>query len=304
MRLAPRNEHERSSMPGGLRSLKKQENTSSSSSFPSFTDMADVKRKKRPFSLGVEQYLPMPRLQLSPLGGAKNKVPLKKMSSAPGSISRKPKSTKGRLNTLETNTFKLILGDGSEIGTSSTDDLSLLWQPEASPGLPRKLHSRGYNRMDEHEEETGSVQSLNSSGSSAVFSLGSPDPGSATDHEISPLSHSTPKVMPTGNEAERESKNGSETFYQTFIGDFDSNPLRSNTSSILRPKLNANFNKSVFLEEGIIKGHNKKLTNRDSGLSETSTTISIDSSASRFSYSDLPAITINLVNEADEVTDL
>ena len=299
MRLAPRNEYERSSMPGGLRSLKKQENTSSS---PSLTDMADVKSKKRPFSLGVEQYLPMPRLQLSPLGGAKNKVPLKKMSSAPGSISRKPKSTKGRLNTLEMNTFKLTLGDGSEIGSSSTDDLSPLWQPEASPGLPRKLHSRGYNRMDEHEEETGSVQSLNSSGSSAVFSLGSPDPSSVTDHEISPLSHSTPKVMPTGNEAEQESKNGSETFYQTFIeGDFDSNPLKS---SILRPKVNANFNKSVFLEEGIIKGHNKKLTNRDSGLSETSTTISIDSSASRFSYSDLPAITINLVNEADEVTEL
>ena len=303
MRLAPRTEYERSSMPGGLRSLKKQENTSFSSS--SLTDMTDVKKKKRPFSLSVEQYLPIPRIQLSPLGGAKNKVPLKKVSSAPGSASRNAKSTKTRLNTVEMDTFTLTLGDGSEIGSSSTDDLSPLWQPEASPRLPSKLQSRGYNRMEEHEEEGGSMPSLNSSGSSAVFSLGSPGPGSATDPEISPISHSTPKVMPTGNETQRESKNGSETFYQTFLeGDFDSNPLRSSASGILRPKLNAHFNTSVLSQAGSSKGHNKNQTNRDSGLSEVSSTISVDSGASRFSYSDLPAITVNLVNEADEITEL
>ena len=302
MRLAPRNEYERSSMPSGLRSLKMQENTSLSSSL---TDMTDVKKKKRPFSLSVEQHLPIPRIQLSPLGGAKNKVPLKKVSSAPGSASRNRKSTKARLNTVEMDTFKLTLGDG-DIGSSTTDDLSPLWQPDASPRLPSKLQSRGYNRMEEHEEECGSMQSLNSSGSSAVFSLGSPDPGGATDHEISPLSHSTPKVMPTGTEAQRESKNGSETFYETFVeADFDSNPpLRSSASSILRPKLNGPFSRSVFSQAGGSKGHNKNLTNRDSGLSEVSSTVSVDSGASRFSYSDLPAITTNLVNEADEITEL
>ena len=303
LRLAPRHEYERSSIPGRLKYLNSKQDSVSSS--PS--DVSEIKTKKRPFSLGVGELLPKPSFQLSPLGGAKSKVPIKKMPSAPSVVSKKSKSGKTRIDSLEMNTFKLRLGDGSEIGSSSTDDLdtSPLWEPKPSSMLPEKLrlYHGGYNRMEEEEVVSGSIHSLNSSGSSsAVFSLGSPDPGSIYDQESGHFIHSTPKEITSNEVLQRETKKGSDAFYQTFIeGDLDSSN-KSSPTSIPSPVLNTIFKTSISRHTP--NGVPQSLLNRDSGLSEISSPVSIDSEASHFSYSDLPAITISFVNETDEITQL
>ena len=287
-------------MPGGLKYLK-QDSVSSS-----LSDVSEIKKKKRPFSLNVGELLPRPNFHLSPQGGAKSKVPVRKLPSAPSSVSKKQKSAKARIDAFEMSTIKFKLGDGSEIGSSNTDDLdtNLLWEPEASPELPvkSKLQSRGYTRVED-DEVTGSLQSLNSSGSSsAVFSLGSPEPGNISDQGNGPFAHSTPKETTTDEVHISETKQGSEEFYQTFIeGDLDS-PLKSSATSIPSPVLNTSL--KMRISSPTPNGGPKALVNRDSGLGEISSPLSVDSEVSVFSYNDIPAITISFVNDTDEVTQL
>ncbi len=285
MRLTPRHEYERASMPAGLKSLA-TEDTGSSASLTDASGKGKRKHKKakRLFSLGLENYLPVPRFPLSPHGGAKSKVLMQKLSSAPASVYGSTRATSAKKGLdVEMNTFKVKLGDGNDIGSSSTDDFldtTALWQPEASPGPPRSSTkspsdpSGNYQRMENEDDSWvgGSLQSLDSAQSSIDFSLGSPD--STLDDESIGDASLKPNV----------GRGDSHDFYQTFIED---QGIPSLSPTILPSSS----------QSGVRNPNPGKRPN--SGQEILS---SPESSASLFSYSDVPAITVSFVNDTDEIT--
>ncbi len=282
-------------MPAGLKSLVKKDSTSTS-----LTDISEAKKKnqkkKRPFSLGIENYLPMPQIHLSPLGGAISKLPAhsRQRLSSPAD-SETLGDSKGKLDSLEMDTFKVILGDGTEIGSSSTDDVHDAIVRQCAGREYLKPYDSPLSRSRSHQriqELLGSVAQSGSSENEGVLSL-SPTGTDSTEDGCDPILHSTPKLSKTEKFWD-PLQTGSEKFHQTFIVDQPRSPGHSQASSatIPSPSLNASFRSDTLSPTASFT------TKSWSSFS------SLESSASHFSYSDIPAITVTVVNETDEVTQL
>ena len=323
-RLASRQEYERSSVPAGLKlhPALKQQNAS-------FSDISDLRNRKRPVSLGMERSSKS-QYYLSPHGGARSKVPISRLPSAPDSVSalRSDSTTrsKSRIESLEMDMFKLKLGNGSAIGSSSTDDVTMegavaidnsVWKGyPPSPRLPNKKpiseEDQEFQGSSLRNKLGGSMQSLNSSGSSAVFSIESPPETSITGSI--PNLHSTPIKNSHNNinGSFRETlPEGSESFYQTFIErDISFSPnksippltIGSPTSDLASPS----HRHSALSDLGSSRHSalSDPGSSRNSAISDLSSPLSGESERSKFSYSDLPGMNMTFINDRDEVTEL